>query len=159
MCRLSTDTKIRPTCPNTSLSIRRNISQQVKYQCVVFKIFLYENSFFQVSVQRKGVSCLPIVLDFVLFWVVKCHQFNLGKTQFSNLLLRKFLIFKFVSNAKKRGFPNNSQREFSQNRFWLLHLQIPKKIVFRVLRENTFDSNLYQFANLATIPSKSIRKL
>ncbi len=83
--------------------------------------------------------------------------------QISPIQLRKNAVFKssstkipflnFVSNAKKRDFPNNSQRKFSQNRYRMLHLQIPKKAVFCVLRENDFDSNLYQFANLATIPS------
>ncbi len=83
--------------------------------------------------------------------------------QMSPMKLRKNAVFKssstkipflkFVSNALKHDFSNKSQREFSQNRYRMFHLQIPKKIVFRVLREDTFDSNLYQFTNLATVPS------
>ncbi len=160
MCRLSLSEN-RPTCRNTSLSIRRKIAQQVKCQCVIFKIFLYENSFCQVPVQRKCVSCLPILLRLVNNCPVLSRQMSpiqLRKAAVFNSSSTKIPLLNFVSNARKRGFSNNSQRHFPQNRHRLLHLQKPKKTNFRVLRENAFASNLYHPASFSTIPSKPNRK-
>lgn len=160
MCRLSFSEN-RPTCQNTSLSIRQNIGQQVKCQCVIFKIFLDENSFCQITVQRKCVSCMLIVLRLVNNCPVLSRRMSpiqLGKTAIFKSSSTKIPFLKFVSNAQKSSFSNNFQRKFFQKRYRLLHFQMPEKTVFRVLRENDFDSNLHQFASFTTLPSKSIRK-
>ena len=86
------------------------------------------------------------------------HVCRLGKPQFLNHLLRKFLFSTSYPMPKNVISQKNSQRHFPQNRYRLPHLQTPKKTVFRILRENAFDSNLYQFAIFATLPSMSNQK-
>ncbi len=95
------------------------------FQNILVRKFLF-SSFCPTKVRFLSANCswvCPILsrqMSPIQLWKNAVFNFSSTKIPFIN----------FVSNAKKRNFSNKSQSEFSQNRFWLLHLQIPKKIVF-----------------------------